>query len=207
MLESHFGRQARWARNLGIGLRTLRERRTLLGGLETKLAARDAEQTALIATRLGELLADGGVELRSADDQRPCVALASVGLELASLRTFVGGLVALAKRLAALPPELPAPAVIRDHLQAWTQAARSLRGQIRPSALTIELTRDELRVAVACDDDDDGQVRATQLVLDPKLALPTRHHLIWAGDTELPEHELALALSPSASSIQRLISG
>jgi hypothetical protein len=193
--------------SLGVGLRPHRERRGLLGALATGLAARDDDQTRLITERLGAEISASKYELLAADDQHLCIALEHAGLELAPLSEFAGWLVELASRVAALPAAMPIPACMREHAHAWARGAKLLGGRLRMAEPCIELERDGLRVSLACSYDDDGQLRATELTLDPVLGLgidpesgpsapglmiPTRHQLFWSGDTALPEHELDL---------------
>ncbi|PRQ07203.1 hypothetical protein [Enhygromyxa salina] len=178
--------------DLGVGLHVRRERRTLLGAIETGLASRDAAQLAVIHAQLGERIEDVDHELLAADDRHLRFALDGAGLELAPLRDFAGWLVTLAPLLAALPDSVPAPAVMGEHLAGWERAARRRGAQLRRGDLRLELVRDELRLVIGCDFNDDGQLRATRIELDASTMIPSRHHLIWTGDTALPDHELPI---------------
>jgi hypothetical protein len=178
---------------LGVGLRLHRTRRSMLGGLEAGVAARDAEQTAVLVERLGDVFAER--ELTEADDGRLVIALDGPGLELAPLHAFVSALVDLAGRVDALPDQLPAAAAMRPSLDAWTRAAAALGGRLRATDMCIELQREPMKVQLRCDWDDGeevGRVRGTILELDPGLTIPSRMQLIWTGDTKLPDHELPL---------------
>lgn len=208
--------------NLGVGLRPHRERRGLLGALVTGLATRDDEQTELVTNRLGAEIAASDHELLAADDQQLSIAFEHAGLELAPLSSFVAWLVELADRVAALPAAMPMPAVMREHEDAWERAAKPLGARLRPAEPRLEIERDGLRVSLACSYDDDGQLRATELTLDsvadPRLEsdsgsagsglmIPSRLHLMWAGSTALPEHELdlrELAAAPAWGSPNRV---
>lgn len=186
--------------SLGVGLRPHRERRGLLGALATGLATRDDEQTRLVGEQLGAAIAAREYELLGADDQQLSIAFEHAGLELAPLSTFVAWLLELAERVAALPAALPMPAVMREHADAWERGAKVLGGRLRMAEPRLELERDGVRVSLVCSYDHDGQLHATELTLDPGLAIPTRQQLSWTGDTALPEHELELrdvAVAPS----------
>jgi hypothetical protein len=192
--------------SLNVGLRPHRERRGLLGALQTGLATRDDEQTRLVNERLGAEIAAGEYELLAADDQHLALALEHTGLELAPLSAFAVWLVELADRVAALPAAMPIPKVMREHADAWERGAKALGARLRMAEPRLEFERDGLRVSLACSYDDDGQLRATELTLDsvlgsgipelgsnvPGLMIPTRLQLFWTGDTALPEHELDL---------------
>jgi hypothetical protein len=176
---------------IGVGLHHHRERRNLLGATQTSLATRDAGQTEIIHARLAERLV--GYELIAADDRCLRFALDSAGLEHAPLRDFAAWLVELAPSIAALEASMPAPAIMAEHAPHWERAAKRFGGRLRRGDLCIELTRDELRLVIACDFDARGQPRATRIELDAPAMIPVRHHLIWTGNTKLPEHELPLA--------------
>jgi hypothetical protein len=177
--------------NLGAGLRPHRQRRGLLGGLETGLAARDEGQTRALDEQLGPLLAEGDHSLLEAEDDHLRLALDGAGLELGPLKVFVTKLVDLARAIAAL--ELPAPAAMAEHAGAWEAAADALRGELRRADLCLSFAREELHLEIGCDFDDEGQLRSTHLELDPGQPIPSRLLLVWTGDTALPEHELPLA--------------
>lgn len=186
--------------DLGVGLTTHRERRTLLGvsvgAIETGLATRDPAQTACLHAILGERftrqLVRADFELLGANDRSLRFAL-DAAFELVPLREFAVWLVELAPLLATIEASMPAPAVMAEHAASWVAAARRLGAQLRRSDLRLVLVRDELRLVVGCDFDDEGLVRATHIELEAPSVIPTRHHLIWTGDTALPDHELPLA--------------
>ena len=66
------------------------------------------------------------------------------GLELDPLTAFVTWLVELAECLAALPAQVPIPAAMRQHADAWTQAARQLGGRLHTAEPRIDVERDVL---------------------------------------------------------------
>jgi hypothetical protein len=194
--------------NLGLGLRLHRERRMmLLGALETGLATRDDGHTQLLTDRIGTAITGSEYELLAADDQQLLIGFEHTGLELARLTDFVAWLVELAERVAALPAAIPMPAVMLEHADAWERGAQALGGRLCLAEPRLELERDGLRVSLACSYDDEGHLRATELTLDPSLAIPSRLHLSWSGDTPLPEHALDLrdlAAPPSWASSKRV---
>ncbi|KIG12112.1 hypothetical protein DB30_02027 [Enhygromyxa salina] len=179
--------------DLGVGLHTRRERRTLLGSIETTLATRDAAQTKVIHAQLGARTLRADYELIAADDLQLRFALDGAGLEIAPLRDFAAWLVELAPTVAGLPDEMPVPAVMVEHAASWERSAKRSGARLRRSDLRLELIRDELRVVIGSDFNDEGELRATRLELDAPATVPSRHHLIWTGDTALPEHELPIA--------------
>jgi hypothetical protein len=205
--------------SLGVGLRPHRERRGLLGALTTGLVTRDDEQTRLVTQQLGAQIAASEYELLTVDDQHLAIGFEQAGLELEPLSIFVAWLVELADRVSALPTAMPMPAVMREHGDAWTGAAKLLGGRLRMAEPRIELERDTLRVSLVCSYDDDGQLRATELILDavpdssmgsgdPGLMIPKRFALAWVGDLALPEHELdlrALVVPPDWASPNRVV--
>jgi hypothetical protein len=197
--------------SLGVGLRCHRERRGLLGALATELVTRDDEQTRLVTERLSSEISASEYELLTADDQHIAIAFEHAGLELDQLSTFVAWLIGLAARVAALPAALPMPAVMREHAHAWERGAKALGARLRMAEPRLELERDDLRVSLVCSYDDDGQLRATELALEPGrasgLMIPTRLQLSWFGDTAVPEHELDLrdlATAPTWASSNRV---
>jgi hypothetical protein len=201
--------------NLGLGLRTHRERRMLIGALETGLVTRDDGHTKLVTERIGSAIASSEYELLEADDEQLLIAFGHTGLELGRLTGFVAWLVDLADRVAALPAAIPMPAAMLEHADAWVRGAKTLGARLRLAEPRLELERDGLRLILSCTYDDDGQLRATELILDPGLgsgvesglAIPSRLHLSWSGDTPLPEHELDLrdlAAPPSWASSKRV---
>jgi hypothetical protein len=197
--------------SLGVGLRPHRERRGLLGALETGLATRDDEQTRLVTQRIGAEIAASDYELLAADDRQLSIAFDHAGLELESLSIFVAWLIELADRVGALPTAMPIPAVMREHADAWERGAKALGGRLRTGEPRLEFERDDLRVSLVCSYDDDGQLRATELildgVLDPGFAIPTRRQLSWTGGMALPEHELELrhvAMAPNWADANRV---
>jgi hypothetical protein len=201
--------------SLGLGLRPHRERRMLLGPLETWLAARDDGHTEVVTERLGIAIAGSEYELLAADDEQLLIAFGNTGLELAPLTGFVAWLLDLAERVAALSAAIPMPAIMLEHAEAWERGAMALGGRLRLAEPRLELERDGLRVSLACSYDDEGHLRATELSLHPSLesgvdlglTIPTRLHLSWSDDTPLPEHELDLrdlAASPSWATSNRV---
>ncbi len=178
--------------NLGLGLRPYRERRSLLGALESGLATRDDEQTRVIDTQLGARIAKSGYELLAADDGHLSFAFQHAGLELAPLADFASWLVDLAERVAGVPNEVPMPAAMRVHADVWARAAKLLRGRLRMAEPSIEIERDGLKLCLECIYDEDGRLDATQLSLVPGLAIPSRLQTTWSGDTPLPEVEIDL---------------
>ncbi|MFO7566609.1 MAG: hypothetical protein R6X02_28455 [Enhygromyxa sp.] len=178
---------------LGVGLRSEQLRRGLLGGIETVLVTRDPEQTTVVTAALGERLASGPAELIAADDASLRFALPGAGLELDSLRELVDFLLELAGLLEGVPPALPAPAVVRDQLDAWRDAARQLNGSLRLSDLQLGFARDGQALTLLNVYADEGELRSTELHLDPGVTIPSRHHLTWTGDFSLPITDLGLA--------------
>lgn len=194
--------------NLGLGLRPHRDRRVLLGAHGTGLAARDDEQTRVVAEQLGAKIARTDYELIAADDQRLLIAFEHAGLELAPLASFGAWLLGIAERVDTLPTAVPMPAAMREHGDAWARSAKSLGGRLRMAEPSIELERDGLRVRIICSYDDDGRLRATELALDPGMPIPSRLHVLWTGDTTLPEGELDLrdlAAPPSWAASHRIV--
>jgi hypothetical protein len=179
--------------SLGVGLRTHRERRGLLAGFETGLVARDADQTATIAAALDRRLARAPAELESADDGRLRFVQTGAGLELERLREFVGFLVELAPQIERLAAALPAPALMRRYLDAWRRESRHLSASLRVADLALLLERDGQALTLATTYDDEGELRSTVLELEPRVTIPSRHHLLWTGDAALSTRELPLA--------------
>ena len=179
--------------HLGVGLHTLRTRRGLLGGTALTLGTRDADQTAVILASLGERLADAPVELFAATDTSLRFALPGTGLELDALREFVEFLIGLAPAIDSLPAALPAPAIVRDHLDPWREAARIFGAVLHLADLRLVLAREGQLLTIATTYDDDGSLRSTELTLEPGVTIPTRHHLLWTGDFALPSSDLELA--------------
>ena len=167
--------------NLGLGLRPHRERRGLLGGLATGLATRDGEQTQVVAVQLGSEIADSKYDLLTADDHQISIAFEHAGLELTPLADFAAWLVALAERVAALPSVVPMPTIMREHADTWERAAKLLGGRLRMAEPSIEFERDGLRLRLACSYDDEGQLQATELRLDPGLTIPSRLYMAWTA--------------------------
>lgn len=178
---------------LGVGLRTERARRGLLGGMQVNLVARDSEQTAVIAAVLADQLANAPAELFAATDTGLRFALPGTGLELDALRRLVEFLLALAPLINDLPAALPAPAVVRDHLPAWRNAARVFNASLQLADLRLVLDRDGQTLTIATTYDDDGGLQSTEMTLDPGISIPSRHHLLWTGEFALPTPELELA--------------
>lgn len=179
--------------SLGVGLRTERARRGLLGATQTVLAARDPEQTAVLTAALGERLASGPAELIAAADTSLRFAVPGAGLELDSLRELVDFLLELAALIAGVPPTLPAPAVVRDHLDAWQKAARSMGASLRIADLQLAFARDGQTLTIVNSYGDDGELRSTELQLEPGVMIPSRYHLTWSADYSLPINDLPLA--------------
>ena len=177
---------------LAVGLRT-RPGRGLFGSGALGLTTRDPAQTEVVEAALAERLAKGPGELLAAADTQLRLALPGAGLELASLQAFVETLLALAPALEALPGQLAAPAQVAAHVPAWEQAASQLRARLRLADLQLELTRDGQTVRVTTAYADDGSLRSTIVELDPGVAIPSRHHLLWSSEYALPPTELALA--------------
>jgi hypothetical protein len=193
--------------SLGLGLRPHRERRALLGALETGLAGRDEQQTRVVDAQLGVRIATSNYELLGADDRHVLIAYDNTGLDVAPLTNFAAWLVDLAERVEVLPSMVPMPTAMLDHADAWARAAKLLGGRLRMAQPCIELERDGLFLCLACSYADDGQLRATELILDPGVTIPTRLHLSWMSDAPLPEHELDLrnlAQSPSWAASNRI---
>jgi hypothetical protein len=178
---------------LGVGLHAQRARRGLLGGVAMSLAARDADQTAVVLATLGERLTSASTELFAAADTSLRFALPGTGLELDSLREFVEFLIGLAPLIDSLPAALPAPAIVRDHLEAWRAAARVFNASLHLADLRLVLAREGQTLTIATTYADDGALRSTELTLDPGVTIPSRHHLLWTGDFALPSSELELA--------------
>jgi hypothetical protein len=177
---------------LAVGLKSQRTRRGLLGDLEVELAARDADQTAAITAALGQHLTGGPAELFAADDTSLRFAIPGAGLELDALREFVASLVALAPMLEGIPAKLPAPVLVRDHVEAWRRAAQKFGASLRITDLRLVIERDGQTMSIATTYDDEGELRSTVVELDPGITIPSRHHLLWTGDFSLPGSDLAI---------------
>ncbi|HLT40303.1 MAG TPA: hypothetical protein VK034_28685, partial [Enhygromyxa sp.] len=186
--------------SIGVGLATDRERRGLLGKTALTLTTRDPEQTAVVIELLGERLADGPAELLAADDTSLRFALPGAGLEQDSLREFVGFLLELGPSIERLPDALPAPAAMREHLDAWRDAARSFAASLRVADFQLVFVRDDQALTIATTYDDQGQLRSTEIQLAPGVTIPSRHQLTWTGDFALPDTGLALAELTTAPS-------
>ncbi len=178
--------------SLALGLRADRVRRGLLGAVVSELRTRDADQTEAIAALLAARISAGPGELYAADDERLRFAIPGAGLESDALREFVESLLELAPLLERVPGAVPAPALVREQLDAWRRAAHKLGASLRVADLRLELARDGQTLSLATTYDDDGGLRSTVLELDPGITIPSRHHLLWTGDFALPRSELAI---------------
>jgi hypothetical protein len=179
--------------SLAVGLRSRRSSRGLLGtAAAVELVARDPAQSQMIAAILAKPIADAPGALVSADDHSLRLALPGAGLELDALRSFSEALLALGARIAALPEQLPPPAVVASAVPAWRRAATKLNASLRLADLQLTLARAGQTLTLTTTYDDDGGLRSTVFELDPGLAIPSRHHLLWTGDFALPSSELAL---------------
>ena len=81
---------------------------------------------------------------------------------------------------------------MREHFPHWQAAAEAQRAHLSQADCRLLLARDRLKLTIACEFDDEGQLRGTSIELDPGVTIPSRHSLLWTGDTELPEHPLEL---------------
>ena len=177
---------------LGVDLQVQQQRRGLLGGQAATLDCREPAQLAAIQAALGKSPNEDTFMLLDASDTRLRFANESTGLEHEPLLAFAQALTSLAPTLARLPEELPPPAALAEHAEAWRAAAKALRAELRPGDLQPTVTRGESTLRIRSEIDSEGQLRATELELDPGQRIPSRYHLFWSGDNALPESDLGL---------------
>ena len=83
--------------------------------------------------------------------------------------------------------------MVREHLDAWRNAARIYGASLRVADLQLVFGRDGQTLTIITSYDDEGLLRSTELHLDPGVTIPSRHHLTWTGDFALPSSELDIA--------------
>lgn len=206
--------------DLGVGLRTHTVRKHILSDeFRHHLGARDPAQLAAVVERLQPILAQASrtrhqYDLTAAGDGGLDFRLRGPGSAASELRDFAYFLSALADETNELAGKLPAAALLEGYVDAWTEAAAALRAKLRVSDLRLTIEREASKLVVGMDFEDKGvpegevaPLRSTFFALEPGIAIPSRHHLLWTGDTRQPEHEWpleALVVAPSWTHSERV---
>lgn len=118
-------------------------------------------------------------------DESAVVELRNAGASKSKLGAFVRNLVALAHGISHARQQIPPPALMHPHTDAWKDLARNLDGALENARMAVTGSLAGVAVAVRTEWTPDGEPLQTVIEARPSMTIAEEHHVsVVADDSE-----------------------